>query len=148
MRQLLVVSLIVAGCGRIRPPAEETPGGAPDGLYSDAEVRALARHDIDQTSHTARHLFDVPCLEVVPNGESKPREAVFRALGLDDGRLREFRLGGLNQVNFLWWRVSTSYDIVCMTAINDTTNDGFIPTDPSRKVFGIRLVARSRKFYP
>jgi hypothetical protein len=148
MRRLLVACLVVAGCGRTSPPAEEVPVGAPNGLYSDAEVRALARHDIDQASHTASHLLHVACLDVVPNGQTRAREAVFRTLGLDDRRLREFRQGGADYVEFLWWRVSPSYDIACMTAINDPANDGLAPTDPRRKVYGIRLVARSRSLYP
>jgi hypothetical protein len=136
VRRLLFTALFVAGCSPIIPPAGEVLVGSPDGVYSDAEIRALAVHDIDQTSRSAKHVLDVACLAVVPSGESRPRGEVFRTLGLDDRRLRDFRLGSSENVDFLWWRVSPSYDIVCMTAANDPANNGLGGADPKRKVYG------------
>jgi hypothetical protein len=152
MRKLVCVYLLLVGCDLTGPRAKESAGSAVGevevGLYSDAVVRALAPHDIDQATRAAEGIFDVPCLEVVPNGESRPRGEIFRSLGLDDRRLREFRVGAEGFVVFLWWQVSPSYDIVCMSATNDAENSDLEFTDPKLKVYGIRLVARDAKFRP
>ncbi len=108
------------------------------GLYTDEEIRELAKFDIDKESG------DTPCLDVVPAGESYPRAKVFKTLNIDDARIRDFRHSGINFVDFLTWQVSPSYDICCMSANNDRENDGLEMTDPKRIVYGIRLVKRSK----
>jgi hypothetical protein len=113
-------------------------------LYTDEEIRKLAKFDIDRVSGGDRGIFGIPCLEVVPAGESYPRAKVFQTLNLNDTRLRDFRQSGIMAVVFLTWQVSPSYDICCMTAINDSGNDGLELTDPKRKVYGIRLLSRSK----
>jgi hypothetical protein len=123
---------------------EPSPKSAPTALYSDQEIRKLAKHDIDKVGNPDRGLLGIPCLDVVPNGESYPRARVFAALKIEDHRVRDFRESGVNNVVFLTWQVSPSYDISCMTATNDPQNDGLEMTDPRRKVYGIRLVKRSK----
>lgn len=121
------------------PGPASTP--APTGLYTDAEIRKLAKFDIDKASQAAT-LGAIPCLEVVPAGESRPRGEVFKALGIEDARVRDFRTWGKNFVVFLEWQVSPSYDISCMTGENDPDTGGLEMTDPKRKVYGIRLLKR------
>ena len=158
MRLLLFLPLcITTGCWRytaepapvelskqvapIKSHAE--PARSSTGLYTDDEIRKLADFDIDEDSRNKGGLLNMRGLDVVPNGESHPREKVFKALKLDDNRIRDFRHFGLGNVVFLVWQVSPSYDINCMTATNEPDNDGLELTDPKRKVYGIRLVRRS-----
>jgi hypothetical protein len=113
-------------------------------LHTDAAIRKLSRAEIVKHAGPGHWgIFDVPHLDVVPSGESRPRGAVFRALGIEEGRVRGFREHGFDHVVFLTWQVSPSYDISCMTATNDRENDGLEMTDPKRKVYGIRLVRHS-----
>jgi len=106
---------------------------ASDGrLHADRHIESLADFDI------ATHDGD-PILDVVPNGESYSRELVFQNLSLDESKLINFRHLGINFVEYLTWKVSPSYDIECMTAINDSANDGLELNDPKRKVYGVRL---------
>jgi hypothetical protein len=123
---------------------QSKPGPGPARLYSDAEIRKLAKHDIDKETGGDKGLLGIPCLDVVPNGESYTRAKVFKALNLDDARLRDFRDFGKGNVVFLTWQVSPSYDICCMSATNDRENDGLTLTDPKRKVYGIRLLKRAK----
>jgi hypothetical protein len=113
-------------------------------LYTDEEIRKLAKYDIDKASEGGKGLFDIPCLDVVPNGESYARAKVFKALNLDDTRIKEFRHSEMDHVVFLTWQVSPSYAISCMSATNDPDNGGVALTHPNRKVYGIRLVKRSK----
>ena len=146
MRQAFAAVLLVAvvGCGGGTSPAPEptdpAPAPAPTGLYTDAEIRALAKFDPDATA--GQFVLNQPHLDVVPAGKAYPREQVFKALGLEDGRLRDFRESGFNHVVFLTWQVSPSYDIVCMTALGDPDAAELKFDDPKRKVYGIRLVKR------
>jgi hypothetical protein len=119
------------------------PVQPPTGLYTDEEIRKLAPFDIDKESGGGRGLLDIPFIDVVPEGESYPRSKVFKTLNIDEARIRDFRQAAINLVVFLTWQVSPSYDICCMTAINDPDNDGLQLTDPRRKVYGVRFVKRS-----
>jgi hypothetical protein len=155
MRLLSIIAgiCIVAGCTRtISEPASVDPTSPPSvpvpqptpaatGLYTDEEIRKLANFDIDKEPDGTR---SIPWLDVVPAGESYPREKVFKMLKIDDKRIRDFRHGGINSVNFLTWQVSPSFDICCMTATNDPRNDDLEMTDPKRKVYGIRLIKRHK----
>jgi hypothetical protein len=113
-------------------------------LYTDDEIRKLAKHDIDKETGGDKGIFGVPCLEVVPSGESYERSKVFKAVKIDDARIRDFRHEQASFVVFLTWQVSPSYDICCMSATNDRDNDGLGLTDPKRKVYGIRLLKRAK----
>jgi hypothetical protein len=121
------------------PAPQPEPARAPNGLYTDEEIRKLAKFDIDKESGGDRGILGMACLDVVPAGKSYPRSKVFKALNIDDARIRDFRHIGFYRVVFLTWQVSPSYDICCMTAINDPEN----LIDPNRKVYGIRLVKRT-----
>jgi len=106
-------------------------------LYTDEDIERLAPFNIEQNDGKV-------CLEVVPNGTSRPRQDVFRELGLDEARLRDLRTSGIMNFAFVVWQVSRSYDISCMTANNDPEgNGGLALTDPQRRVYGIRLLKRS-----
>jgi hypothetical protein len=59
---------------------------------------------------------------------------------MEEARLRDPRQWQENDIKFLRWQASPSYDIVCVTAIDDPANDGLDVFDPRRKVYGIRLV--------
>lgn len=159
MRLFAIVAVcLVIGCSRTAsqpagadasarpegPAAQAASAPPPVSLYTDQEIRRLAQFDIDKESGNDRRLLDTPYLDVVPAGESRPRETVFKALGIDDGRVRDFRTSRVNSVAFLSWQVSPSYDIVCMTGTNDPGNDGLEMTDPRRKVYGIRLIRRPK----
>jgi hypothetical protein len=126
------------------PSVAQARIAAPTRLYTDGEIRRLAGFDIDQVTRQARFLAAIPCLDVVPAGESRPRGEVFKALGIEDDRVRHFRSWVKNHVAFLEWQVSPSYDISCMTAINDPDNEGLSLTDPKRRVYGIRLLGRRK----
>jgi hypothetical protein len=147
-----IVVCLVIGCSQTisepMPAASSEPAVSPtrppNGLYTDEEIRKLAKFDIDKVSGGDLGIFGLPCLDVVPKGESYPRSKVFMTLKIDDTRIRDCREEGINSVVFLTWQVSPSYDISCMTAINDGENEGLEMTDPRRKVYGIRLVKRSK----
>lgn len=134
---LLPIALLAA------PRLPDRPG---DGLHSDAAIRALAGADAPRPAPGgASDYLRLPYLEVVPPGKSRPRAEVFRELGLDEGRTRDRRDTPIDNVVFLAWQVSPSYDLVCMSATNDPANDMLDPFDPSRKVYGVRIVLRSSK---
>jgi hypothetical protein len=130
------------------PTTEPIPAPAPapalTGLYTDEEIRKLAKFDIDKETTQAKSILAIPYLDVVPAGESRPRGEVFKALGIENSRARNFRTSSAHSVVFLDWQVSPSYDISCMTAVNDPENDGLEMTDPKRKVYGIRLLKRRK----
>jgi hypothetical protein len=101
----------------------------------------LATFDIDEEAGPDAEQ-PTPCLDVVPSGQSRSRAEVFRALGLEDGRVRNYRHIPGFHVIILEWQVSPSYAISCMTAANDPDNAGLGLTDPQRKVYGVRLFKR------
>lgn len=105
-------------------------------LYADNEVkRIFAKWSDPQPG-------DETFLRVVPSGTSLPLKDVFAALEIDLGRLGKPEASGFHHVVFLSWQVSPSYLLTCMTAINDSRNDGVGYTDPERQLYGIRLVPR------
>jgi len=139
----LYLAIITSG-DVARAVQAQQPKPAPPKLYTDEEIRKLAKYDIDKEPSNERGLFGTPCLDVVPSGESYPRAKVFKSLNIDDSRIRDFRHPGKGNVVFLMWQVSPSYDISCMTATNDRDNTGLEMADPKRKVYGIRLVKRAK----
>ena len=138
------LAVMIVACGG-RPSAQApplAPAPRPSKLYTDEEIRKLAKHDIDKVTGRDEALLGTPWLDVVPAGESHPRAEVFKVLGIDDARVRDFRHSEVDFVIFLYWQVSPSYDICCMSATKDRNNGGLALTDPQRKVYGIRLVKR------
>jgi hypothetical protein len=111
-------------------------------LYSDEEIRRLAPYDIEAESSKAEGILGMAHLEVVPAGQSRPRMEVFQTLGLEESRMERGKPGAVGMVAFLVWRISPSYDLVCMTA----TNHEPWPLDDAnllrsdRSVYGIRIV--------
>src|SRR5262249_19123274 len=116
-----VTIAILASRSSAEPPKSPAPG--PAKLYTDEEIRKLAKHDIDKVTGKDEALLKTPYLDVVPAGESYPRAKVFKALNIDETRIRDFRHSEVDFVVFLYWQVSPSYDICCMTATNDRGND-------------------------
>jgi RNA polymerase sigma factor (sigma-70 family) len=127
---------------RVPPDKADKIVDEPVKLYTDEEIRKLAKHDIDKESAGGRDILGVPCLDVVPAGESHQRAKVFETLKIEDSRICDFRASEMMSVVFLTWRVSPSYDICCMSATNDRSNSKLELTDPKRKVYGIRLLKR------
>ena len=113
-------------------------------LYTDHDIRKLAEYDIDRESTSNRHILDMPCLKVVPNGESHARTKVFNTLNIDEHCIQDLRHHYSGNVVFLTWRISPSYDICCMSATNDKANSGLALSDPNRRVYGIRLIKRTK----
>jgi len=138
----LTAGVVVCGGQSSAQPPQVAPPPRPSKLYTDEEIRRLAKHDIDKVTGRDDALLGTPCLDVVPAGESHPRAKVFKALGIDDARVRDFRHSQVDFVIFLYWQVSPSYEICCMTAANDRNNDELALTDPQRTVYGIRFVKR------
>jgi hypothetical protein len=148
MRSLTLLSLwLMVGCSRTASPCAEasTAAAAPTAESGSAVARTPARTRLYTDAHI-RSLanFDIPCLKVVPRGELRPRGEVFKALGIEEARVGDFRNRGKNFVEFLEWQVSPSYDISCMTGADDPNNEGLQLTDPKRKVYGIRLLKRRK----
>jgi hypothetical protein len=134
--------------GWLVPPVAKVGGRAGDaiqppendGLYSDAEVRMLANHDLDTPpAEGASSPLAYPCLDVVPNGETRPLPHVLAALGLKESRLRNPRSRPDDFVLFVAWQVSPSYDLVCMIALNDPDN----AAGDQPKVYGVRIIRRN-----
>jgi hypothetical protein len=115
----------------------------PDRLHTDDDIQRVAPHDIAAATESARSLLDVPWLDVVPAGSTRPRREVFQVLGLDDSRVREFRTTPIDHVVFLRWQVSPSYDVVCMTGSDDWEPCALSLADPERPVYGVRFVSRA-----
>lgn len=114
--------------------------GTKTALYTDDEIRKLAKHDIPKLNR----LIDVPRLDVVSIGESHALSKVFKTLRIEDARLRDFRRSKFENAVYLIWQVSQSYDIWCVSAINDPENFGLTLTDPKRRVHGVWLVQRAK----
>ncbi len=63
------LSVVLAiGCRRAPAPVPAFPAVLPAGLYTDAEIRKLAKFDIDKEGGSKYFPLDVPCLDVVPSG--------------------------------------------------------------------------------
>jgi hypothetical protein len=142
-----LVALVAVGVIVHRGRPDRSPEAVSDGLHTDDAIQRLAPHDIAAQTKAARSILDMPCLDVVPNGSSRPRREVFQALGLDDSRVREFRATPVDNVTFLQWQVSASYDVVCMTANNAPDSETVPMTDLARRVYGIRLISRADRSF-
>ena len=140
-RRLLAVLPLVPTAGLVLLVLRATPADDdPPGLHSDAHVRGLAPFDIAAATRAADSILRLPWLDVVPAGETRTRGDVFRALGLDGGRVGVLRSRPVDKVHYLWWQVSPSYDLCCVTMVLvDEPRD---LTDPGRPVYGVRLVSR------
>lgn len=113
-------------------------------LHTDDEMREIADRFADKENGTQIQ-FDSSkghWLNVVPIGEACDRGKVFKDLGIEERRIRDFRSNGIVNVIFLTWQVSPSYDLFCLSASNDLDNNGLELADPKRKVYGIKLVRR------
>jgi len=119
--------------------------GAPGNLQSSGRTGRYTDDDVKSVVErwTANDPDDETFLRVVPAGTSAPLLTVFGALGLDLARLGAPTEAGANHVVYLTWQVSPSYTLKCMTAINDSDNEGLSYTDPKRRLYGIRIVKRT-----
>jgi hypothetical protein len=152
-RAILLVALVLASAVGVvaylsqfgRQPKVESnePKIESNGLYADEEIQRLAPYDIVAATKSARSILQMPCLPVVPSGSARPRAEVFCELGIDDSRIRDFRTVPADHVEFLWWQVSPSYDIACMTGNRRGRSEKTELTDPQRSVYGLRLVSRA-----
>jgi hypothetical protein len=137
MRTLVATLLIFAsGCGRTSDTS----------LYSDEFVRDLARFDIDNATAAASSFFDIPVVEGVPLGRSASRDEVFKSLGIEVKRLRNFRWDPRDRGAFLIWQISPSYDIVLSTVESADANTEDSIADPGRHISDVRFVSRDRTF--
>lgn len=140
----LMVTILVSGSRTGAEAPQSAPAPRPSKLYTDEEIRKLTKQDIDKVTGKVEALLQTPSLDVVPVGMSYPRAQVFKALHIDDARIRDFRHSQRDFVILLYWQVSQSYDIFCMSGTNDPSNEGLALTDPQRRVYGIRLVKRAK----
>jgi hypothetical protein len=133
---LLVVPLPI-GCGATDNDAPAKSDRAeearvqPD-LYSDEEAMKVAGYDPNALPAGA----EIPFLDVVPNGETRPLGKVLKALGLNAARLREPRFHGGQRIFVSAWQISPSYDLVFMCDISGFTK----LFDESLEVYGIQVV--------
>jgi hypothetical protein len=88
---------------------------------------------------------DKAFLKVVPAGTTSSFDTVLQDLGLDRDRLGEPFVTGRHHVVFLTWQISHSYELSCMTAINDRRNNGLGYRDPQRRVYGIRILKQDER---
>lgn len=113
-------------------------------LMQDKDIRQLAHFDLEKELQEKNDLLNIRILKVVPAGETKPLEDVFKALKLEDANLGKPRQSTMNHVTFLRWQVSPSYDLVCMTSsLNQPEGD--VPSG-KRSVYGVRLVMHTMQF--
>jgi hypothetical protein len=115
--------LLAIGC-RTSEPLGQT-------LYSDAEIVAL------HAKFTSTNSW----LEVVPSGQTKKMNHIFRELGIDPERLSKPKTGDANMVRFYIWHVSPGYDLSVMTARNDPRNNFSHPMGLNG--YGVRILRRS-----
>jgi hypothetical protein len=131
---LVVLAVLAMGFAPAPFPRPQKPG---KGLYADTEIERLGRKGIKDLTPSEGLLLDV-----VPIGETKQRGEVFRALGIDERRLRHRLSLGVGKVVFLVWQASPSYNLSLMTAINDPANTGLDVFDVNRRVYGVRIQRR------
>ncbi len=113
-------------------------------LHSDKLIQKLVEFDIAQTNAN-KTLLKIPCLDVVPAGETRTRAEVFAALGLKENMTTRFRHEPIGNVDFLSWQVSPSYDISLMSGKRSVENRDLELTDPKRKVYGVRLLISKKE---
>ena len=141
---IIAVCLVFTGCSQPGPTTPLTKAIQEEtGLYTDAQISSLSPIDVDKL-HPDDEPFDLPCLNVVPNGESKPIGRIFAELGLVEARCKDFRSEGIGKVTFITWQVSPSYDLSLMTANNSPMNSGLTLTNPQRHAYGVRIMKRSK----
>jgi hypothetical protein len=78
-------------------------------------------------------------LQVVPRGEALPRGIVFQRLDIHESRLKNAGEARVNSVRTLWWQVSRSYYLECLSTTNGA--DGELPPfDPRKSVSDFRVL--------
>jgi len=139
----VVLAALLASCDRPPPPPVPQPAVMEDlPLYDDVSIRKLAPFDIDAEWKRTRYL-EMPCLDVVTGGETRPRLRVFAQLGLDERKMRRMSADPDGRVVFPRWQVSPSYDLVVMTGGEE---EGGHPFDPDRSVYGVRLIPHAARW--
>jgi hypothetical protein len=114
-------------------PAKKLPAGK--GLYKDADVLKLTQGK--------RFEDGAVTLDVVPDGESGyPREDVYKALGIEESRLKDKRIAGGGFVVYRIWQLSPSYDIMYGIAMNDKSQRDVDVDSPKRKIGGVTILRR------
>lgn len=135
------INLMLSPEGSSKPKEIEKEAGAADQgdppLHSDEVIKS--RLNYDPTKWKGADILDYPVLEVVPPGQVKSRSDVFQQLDLDLSKTTSFESVQRNSVVFLAWKVSPSYSLTCMSALNATENQGLSLADPKRLVYGVRL---------
>ena len=133
---LTVVSLLLllgaVGCSE--SPQTQRPNSRP---YSDAHVEELI------AKHSDKNAYD-PILDVVPSGESRKKKAVLDQLGIDEARLSDNRLIGINKVIHVIWQISESYHISWMTG---ALEDPLKLHEDDRLIYGVRITKRAEDPY-
>ena len=133
IRDVLWLTLVVGLAVGWWVDRQRRPPPSVSGLYTDGEALGV----IERWS--AHHPGDETLLQVVPFGTEAPLSTVFGALGFDLGRLGTPTEMGANNVVFLTWQLSPTYQLSCMTNVDDPENSGAGYTDPKRPLYGIRI---------
>jgi hypothetical protein len=132
-------------CKRMPDPTPDAgPPVVPDagprtGLYTDAEAEAIIRRWGEQGE-------DGPtgALSIVPNGTEAPLFTVLGALGIEQSRLKFKTEYGVNQVMYVGWQMSPSYDFGYLTGIIFEDRAHLSRDDPARMVYGIAISKRDK----
>lgn len=102
----------------------------------------MANYDLEAFRPKLNNIGQYPYLDVVPAGQTAPRKKVFEALGINEARLEFRRWCHEMNVILLVWKMSPSYELVCMTGtISDRSEpnaEKYLQSD--REVYGIRIV--------
>lgn len=120
------------------PAAPRLPIRADKDLYSDAVIKKLIEDGGKEEA-----INGVWFLDVVPPGETRPRQEVFVTLGLDETRMRERRETPVDHVVYLRWQVSPSFDLECTTATKGRADEGSDKFAKERPVYGVRIISRA-----
>jgi hypothetical protein len=150
---VLLFILAMASCGPINSPScdafdaesEVDSHAAPEeGLYTDSEVEKLIAQHSDDAFRD--HGLLVVYLDVVPDGESRPRAWVFKKLGIQESRLRNRCVRVCNLSASLEWQISPSFDLSCITvATAEPENAGVGLWDAERRIHGIVILERQKQ---
>lgn len=125
------------------PMGNKTEKKTTTNLHQDEAIEALVSFDISESSLN-KSIFQVPILDVVPAGQTKTRSEVFKALGLEETHIDEYRRKNSGHVEFLSWRVSPSYRISMMTGTRTSDDPKVELADPQRQVYGVRIIVPDR----
>lgn len=135
-------SAVVVPLQENRTPPHPRPQIPEISLYRDDEVQRIVE------KWSARDPADKSLLRLAPVGKSAPLQTVFGSLELDPARLGkpiEIEIKTeLDQLVFLKWQLSPSFELSCLTANNDPKNKSVGYTDPQRLLYGIRIGTRVR----